>query len=60
MSGLRIDGRRPKEIRHLKTRFGLFTKVDGSAYIEMGNTKVIACVYGPREVCIDIILLTFL
>ena len=50
LSGLRVDGRRPAEIRHLKTKFGLFTKVDGSAYVEMGNTKAVAFVYGPREV----------
>ncbi len=28
---------------------GTFTKVDGSAYYEQGNTKVICSVYGPRE-----------
>jgi hypothetical protein len=31
-------------------RLGLFSRVDGSAYFEQGNTKVIAVVYGPREV----------
>ncbi|KAB2625396.1 exosome complex component RRP41-like [Pyrus ussuriensis x Pyrus communis] len=41
--GLRLDGRRPMEI-------GVVGKADGSAVFEMGNTKVIAAVYGPREV----------
>ena len=50
LSGLRLDGRRPSETRRIKGRFGLFDSVDGSAYLEMGNTKVVAAVYGPREV----------
>jgi exosome complex component RRP41 len=29
---------------------GLFARADGSAYFEQGNTKVLAAVYGPREV----------
>ena len=29
---------------------GSLTKADGSAYYEQGNTKVMCCVYGPREV----------
>ena len=29
---------------------GVFTQADGSAYIEQGNTKVLAAVYGPHEV----------
>ena len=49
-AGLRTDGRRPKEIRRIRCRLGLFARVDGSAYFEQGNTKVIAVVYGPREV----------
>mmetsp|Transcript_2988 Transcript_2988/g.4414 ORF Transcript_2988/g.4414 Transcript_2988/m.4414 type:complete len:244 (-) Transcript_2988:180-911(-) len=47
--GLRIDGRRPKEIRRLSGNLGLFTRADGSALLEQGNTKVLASVYGPRE-----------
>ncbi len=49
-AGLRVDGRRPKEVRRMRSRLGLFSRVDGSAYFEQGNTKVIAVVYGPREV----------
>ncbi|KAJ8323201.1 Exosome non-catalytic core component [Batrachochytrium dendrobatidis] len=47
--GLRVDGRRPPELRRLLTKVGLFTNADGSAYIELGNTKCVAAVYGPKE-----------
>jgi exosome complex component RRP41 len=48
--GLRIDGRRPGELRKIRAKMGLFSRADGSAYYEQGNTKVLASVYGPREV----------
>ncbi|XP_057854226.1 exosome complex component RRP41 homolog isoform X4 [Cryptomeria japonica] len=48
--GLRVDGRRPLEMRQLHAQVGVVDKADGSAIFEMGNTKVIAVVYGPREV----------
>lgn len=47
--GLRQDGRRPPEIRKLTAEIGQFAKADGSAFLQQGNTKVIATVYGPRE-----------
>eukprot|EP01130_Rhizamoeba_saxonica_P006213 TRINITY_DN246_c0_g1_i1.p1 TRINITY_DN246_c0_g1~~TRINITY_DN246_c0_g1_i1.p1 ORF type:complete len:256 (-),score=45.36 TRINITY_DN246_c0_g1_i1:82-819(-) len=47
--GLRIDGRRPTELRNIQTNMGLLQSADGSAYYEQGNTKVLAAVYGPRE-----------
>eukprot|EP00823_Brevimastigomonas_motovehiculus_P000453 TRINITY_DN10557_c0_g1_i1.p1 TRINITY_DN10557_c0_g1~~TRINITY_DN10557_c0_g1_i1.p1 ORF type:complete len:245 (+),score=36.02 TRINITY_DN10557_c0_g1_i1:59-793(+) len=47
--GLRSDGRRAKEIRKIECKMGLFSQCDGSASYEQGNTKMIACVYGPRE-----------
>jgi len=47
--GLRIDGRRPGEIRRIQCSLGIFSHADGSALLEQGNTKVIASVYGPRE-----------
>lgn len=50
--GLRLDGRRPDEIRKLCSKLGVFSQADGSAYLEQGNTKVLAAVYGPHEVCI--------
>uniref|UniRef100_A0A2P2L8N5 Exosome complex component RRP41 isoform X2 n=1 Tax=Rhizophora mucronata TaxID=61149 RepID=A0A2P2L8N5_RHIMU len=48
--GLRLDGRRPMEMRQLRAELGAVSGADGSAVFEMGNTKVIAAVYGPREV----------
>ncbi|XWS32082.1 hypothetical protein CRYUN_Cryun23aG0130100 [Craigia yunnanensis] len=48
--GLRLDGRRPMEMGQLRAEIGTAAKADGSAVFEMGNTKVIAVVYGPREV----------
>ncbi|CAM9919647.1 unnamed protein product [Ascophyllum nodosum] len=50
LAGLRPDGRRSREIRRVRCRFGVFKGADGSAYLEMGQTKVIAIVKGPREV----------
>lgn len=49
-AGLRIDGRRPNEIRHISFKMNMFPKASGSCYYEQGNTKVIVTVYGPREV----------
>ncbi|XP_076454684.1 exosome complex component RRP41-like [Babylonia areolata] len=46
----RVDGRRPNELRKIECRLGVFRQADGSAYIEQGNTKVLAAVYGPHEV----------
>ncbi|PRQ24077.1 putative polyribonucleotide nucleotidyltransferase, PNPase/RNase PH domain-containing protein [Rosa chinensis] len=48
--GLRLDGRRPMEMRQIRAEIGVVAKADGSAMFEMGNTKVVAAVYGPREV----------
>lgn len=46
----RTDGRKWNELRPLFLRVGIITKAQGSAYIEMGNTKLIAAVYGPKEI----------
>jgi len=51
--GLRVDGRRALELRQIRMRMGVFGQADGSAYIEHGNTKVLAAVYGPRQVQIS-------
>jgi hypothetical protein len=48
--GFRIDGRKPKELRQIRCKIGVFGQADGSAYLEQGNTKVLAAVYGPHEV----------
>ncbi|KAF3955716.1 hypothetical protein CMV_019095 [Castanea mollissima] len=37
-------------MRQIRAEIGAVAKADGSAVFEMGNTKVIAAVYGPREV----------
>eukprot|EP00123_Amoebidium_parasiticum_P014175 comp22375_c1_seq1/m.33357 comp22375_c1_seq1/g.33357 ORF comp22375_c1_seq1/g.33357 comp22375_c1_seq1/m.33357 type:complete len:247 (-) comp22375_c1_seq1:315-1055(-) len=47
--GLRLDGRRPPELRKIVCRLGVFEQADGSAYVEMGSTKVLATIYGPHE-----------
>jgi exosome complex component RRP41 len=48
--GLRVDGRKPNELRRIQCEVGVFAQADGSATISQGNTKVIATVYGPHEV----------
>lgn len=48
--GKRLDGREINEIRPLKMEVGVIKNADGSAYLEWGNNKIIAAVYGPREV----------
>ncbi len=49
IDGKRLDGRTPEELRPLKIVAGALERADGSAYVEMGNNKVFAAVYGPRE-----------
>ncbi|KDR24253.1 Exosome complex exonuclease RRP41, partial [Zootermopsis nevadensis] len=48
--GLRLDGRRANELRQIRCKLGVFSQPDGSAYLEQGNTKVLAAVYGPHEI----------
>ena len=48
-NGLRVDGRKPNELRPLKLEVGVLDKADGSAYIEQGKNKILVAVYGPRE-----------
>jgi exosome complex component RRP41 len=47
--GIRTDGRRPDELRPIKLKVGYLSRADGSAYIEHGRNKIVAAVYGPRE-----------
>lgn len=49
-NGLRVDGRKPDELRKLKMEVGVLEKTDGSAYVELGGTRIYAGVIGPREV----------
>jgi len=48
--GLRLDGRKPDELRSVKLQVGVISNANGSAYIEHGKNKILAGVYGPREV----------
>jgi exosome complex component RRP41 len=47
--GLRLDGRKADELRPLKIEVGILSNADGSAYIEHGKNKILAAVFGPRE-----------
>ncbi|TRM74771.1 exosome complex exonuclease Rrp41 [Sulfolobus sp. E1] len=47
--GKRLDGRKADELRNIRIELGVLKNADGSAIFEMGNTKVIAAVYGPKE-----------
>ncbi|MDJ0272999.1 MAG: exosome complex exonuclease Rrp41 [Candidatus Caldarchaeum sp.] len=49
-NGLRVDGRRPDEMRRMRMEVGVLEKTDGSAYVELGGTRIYAGVIGPREV----------
>lgn len=49
IDGKRVDGRAMDELRPLKIEAGVLHKADGSAYVEWGNNKILAAVYGPRE-----------
>ncbi|MHA2009748.1 MAG: exosome complex exonuclease Rrp41 [Promethearchaeota archaeon] len=48
--GKRLDGRDLNELRPIKLEVGVVKNADGSAYLEWGNNKIFAAVYGPREV----------
>ncbi|EQD26028.1 exosome complex exonuclease 1 [mine drainage metagenome] len=48
--GRRIDGRRWDELRPIHIVAGPLRQADGSAFVEWGANKVMAAVYGPREV----------
>jgi len=46
----RYDGRKFDELRPISIQAGVLKRADGSAYVEWGSNKVLAAVYGPREV----------
>ena len=48
-NGIRTDGRRWDELRPLRMEVGVVRNADGSALIEWGKNKIIAAVYGPKE-----------
>lgn len=45
----RADGRAVDELRPIKIEAGVLKRADGSAYLELGGNKILAAVYGPRE-----------
>ncbi|VVB65900.1 Exosome complex component Rrp41 [Candidatus Gugararchaeum adminiculabundum] len=47
--GKRLDGRTVEDLRPLKIQAGVLNSADGSAFVQWGNNKVLAGVYGPRE-----------
>jgi exosome complex component RRP41 len=47
--GLRVDGRKPEDLRSIKIEVGILSNADGSAYIEQGKNKILAAVFGPKE-----------
>ncbi len=49
VKGKRLDGRKAEELRPIKIEAGTLNRADGSCYLEWGNNKVLAAVYGPRE-----------
>ncbi|MGI0100807.1 MAG: exosome complex exonuclease Rrp41 [Candidatus Micrarchaeaceae archaeon] len=49
INGKRTDGRDFNELRNIKIVASPLKNADGSAYIEWGNNKILAAVYGPRE-----------
>lgn len=49
-NGIRCDGRRIDQIRNVSIKVGVLKNADGSAYIEFGKNKILAGVFGPRDV----------
>jgi len=48
-NGKRLDGRKPDELRKIKIEVGVLHRAEGSCYLEWGDNKILAAVYGPRE-----------
>jgi exosome complex component RRP41 len=46
---VRLDGRKLNDLRTVKLEVGILANADGSAYIEQGKNKILAAVYGPKE-----------
>lgn len=49
-NGIRCDGRKVDEPRNIMIKAGVLKNANGSAYIEFGDNKILAGVYGPRDV----------
>lgn len=48
-NGERVDGRQIDELRETKMEIGVLEEADGSAMVEVGNTRIIASVFGPQD-----------
>ena len=46
----RSDGRKVNETRKVTIKAGVLKNANGSAYIEFGGNKILAGVFGPRDV----------
>jgi exosome complex component RRP41 len=49
-NGIRCDGRKIDETRKISITAGVLNNANGSAYIEFGDNKILAGVFGPRDV----------
>ncbi len=49
-NGIRCDGRKVDETRKVSIKAGVLRNANGSAYIEFGDNKILAGVFGPRDV----------
>jgi len=49
-NGIRCDGRKVNETRKVTIKAGVLKNANGSAYIEFGDNKILAGVFGPRDV----------
>lgn len=48
-NGVRLDGRGFEEFRGVFVDTKVISRAAGSAYVEIGDTKVMAAIYGPRQ-----------
>ncbi|HVC58050.1 MAG TPA: hypothetical protein VND15_01075 [Candidatus Acidoferrales bacterium] len=50
INGKRTDGRNFNEMRPFTIKANVIKNAEGSCYVEWGNNKILAAVYGPKEV----------
>lgn len=48
VDGERIDGRTPTEMRDVEMEVDVLERADGSARVEVGDTRIVAAVFGPK------------
>lgn len=48
-NGIRLDGRKPGDLREVEMETGVLKRANGSAYVKWGKNIAVASVYGPRE-----------